>query len=235
MTPDCPLINVNALSGLMNLTNIAWWFAIGVGVVCAIILAFKLFDVLKGIPTLLWEIGLYGSSIALIASPFWMESPGEWMKIVGCLLLAGSILFSGMARNVDPNNDAFFGTLLVIYGGLALFYGSEPIGYLAICALLSLVGFSVVSGGLCIAMGYEDEDKLPGGTLVAVLLTAAALGAAFFRVSFGPLEKPHEWEDLGVMGHAAIGLGTAILVGYGANWLSNNMDAVNTYIESIRV
>lgn len=312
MTPDCPLINVNALSGLMNLTNIAWFFAIAVGSICGIVVLWRLFGVLKEVPALLWEILFYGISIALIAAPYWPEAQSaDWMPIAGCIFLAGSILFTGHVHKVESNDTAFFGTLLVIYGGLALFYNSVPIGFLAIMALLSLVGFSVVSGGLCIAMGYEDEKKLPGGTLVAILLAAGATASHFFNVSFGPLdvfqpgavwvasivagiglliisskwygygiddkappyalmqvvtlglygvgiffgavsgldplmyisavflaiyliEKPHEIDDMGVLGHAFAGLVSAIIIGAAAYYVQNNMAEVNAYIEGFR-
>lgn len=186
MPPDCPLINVGALSGLMNLANIGYFFAIVVGAICVLVIVWKLFGILKDIPAVFWEIVLYGASIALMASPYWVPEAPEWMKITGCLLFGGSILFTGHAHELESNTTAFWAILTVLYGGVALFYGSEPVGFLAVIALLSLAGFSVVGGGLCIALGYEDEDKLPGGTLIATALTGTVLTAKFLNLNLGP-------------------------------------------------
>lgn len=307
---DCPLINVNALSGLVNLANIGWFFAIGVGAICAIIIAFQVW---KYIPSLLWEVLLYGASIAAIAAPYWIDpalvKTINAAEIVGCILFAGSLMLTGHIHNLERNTTGFFTTLLVVYAGLALFYQNESIGFLAVMALIGLCGFGVWTSTLVVFMGYEDDDKIPLGTLVSGLLTVAVLNTAHLNLGyaevfkqgavwvgsivacigllimstrwygygndnrrpnyvfmqlvtigayasgiiFGAITgldpimyvsavfaviylsmKPHEIEDAGLLTHAFFGLVAAIAIGFGANWLTNNMADVQTYLTSVR-
>lgn len=153
---------------------------VGLGIILSKLLHFELSPQL---------IGLLGIALSagLISYAFWAP---EWLAqmvptsvpaFIGALVLAPSLI--ALLSNSEWPEWMLSGILFVAWGILAVVLESSPIGFLAVLALLHLLGFSAVGGGLSYAIGWDNEKKIPSTTIVATLLAGVFATLRIYDVS----------------------------------------------------
>lgn len=173
--------HLRALGSVVSLGDMGKFFGIGLGGIGLLMVIGWIISKLNLFSAVVWEVLGYAAAIALITAGLWV--PGVFPAlaphigaavIVGSLLAGGMIVITGNLHEITPNPTTFFGTLFVLYSGIAVAYQSVPVAFFAVLALLGLAGFSVVADTLTYAFFFR-EKKLPGTTALAVLLAATFL------------------------------------------------------------
>jgi hypothetical protein len=68
-----------------------------------------------------------------------------------------------------------FAILTIVYGGAALAYNSQVLGFMTIMALEGLLGFTVLVGPLCICTGFQSDKVIPRATAASFMILAVYL------------------------------------------------------------
>lgn len=123
------------------------------------------------------DIIAYLVSFALIAAGSFAGTDHQLLLVLGGSICFGaSVLFTLTLREAQLDlNDLetiTSGTLTVVWGAVAVFYGSTAVGFLAVLALMGLLGFSVIVSPLCYSFGFRKESAIASGTAAALLLVA---------------------------------------------------------------
>lgn len=134
------------------------------------------------IPAVLYEVGGYASSAALVA--FAKKIPigidPVFTAFAGCIGFAAMIYVSGVLHDWKPNNTGYCMTLAVTWSIVAMAYQSELIGFFSVAALFGALGFFVHSYPFMTVIGFEDKDALNRATGSAFILLALFV---FLRMS----------------------------------------------------
>lgn len=174
------LTPLQKFAGLVTFVNILWIFAI-VGLVgCGVyLLGDFIVNVLQDIPAEVYEALLYAGSVALVVyGKFLTSEIGPYVGLTGCLLLAGALVLTGYVHKLKENYLRFWTILFVSWTTAALVYQSQIIGFIAVGALMSVLGFSAMVYPFMVVIGFKDEDSLGKATAAAfalVLLYAASI------------------------------------------------------------
>jgi hypothetical protein len=121
----------------------------------------------------LLEVIGYAASGALIASSLWLQDDSYlvWTVLSGCILFAGTVFATQWIHNIkDIDSKTLSGLFMVVWGAVALYYNMAEVGFLAVMAFMTLLGFSIIVGRLSYAFGFEDEKSIPSGTMAALML-----------------------------------------------------------------
>lgn len=139
---------------------------------------------------LLLEACGYVLSLGLIASGG--RVPDEylvWTVFAGCLLLlatvCATILIHDIAHKDLPRTLA--AGFAVIWGAVAVWYGMTEVGFLAMLALMNLLGFQFGVGPFSYWFGFRKDKVVPAATYAAFTILAAFVPCAF---SFPTRRKP---------------------------------------------
>ncbi|OGN09720.1 MAG: hypothetical protein A3J46_02680 [Candidatus Yanofskybacteria bacterium RIFCSPHIGHO2_02_FULL_41_11] len=174
------LTPLQKFAGLVTFVNILWVFAI-VGLVgCGTYLFGDfLVNVLKDIPTEIYEGILYVTSIALaVYGKFLSPEIDSYVGLTGCLLLAGALVLTNYAHKLKENYLRFWAILFVSWTAAALVYQSQMIGFIAVGALMSVLGLSAMIYPFMVVIGFKDQDSLGKTTTAAfaiILLYTASI------------------------------------------------------------
>jgi hypothetical protein len=174
----CPeLTGLQKAAGLVTWMNIMWVFAIVLGIVCLGVLFLELIPLFAEIPAEAYEIALYAGSVGLMGWGYFLAPDiGPYVGFTGCLMLGASIMFTGHIHKLTQDLVRFFGILFVVWSGIALVYGSPLIGFIAVMALMGMLGFSVVVTPLSYCIGFRDDDAVGNATSAAFLILGLFLG-----------------------------------------------------------
>ncbi len=185
-TGDCPDLNM-----LQRIAGYASWMGLLQVVIGITLLGGILFMFWGAVEALLaqeslLEVLIWISALTLTVGAHFLETTYRtWILIAGAGLWAGAIAFSAHVHKKKPDPFKFSATLMVIWMVLALFYHSDAIGFMAVGAFLSALGFSVLVTPGCYAFGYEKEDAIPSGTVSGLMLTIIYGAVRAFHVEFG--------------------------------------------------
>ncbi len=154
-------------------------YALGIGFVSAGII-FVFYGVIKQIAHSLRyaiEVFAYVASALLIASGHIYSVPGEfvlWPVMTGCITFAASVFYTLWLHKIKGDDPRMLYTIfLMVWAPVAIFYGQSAIGFLAVLAVIGILGFSFAVGRLSYAFGYERKEQIPGGTMAALMLLTA--------------------------------------------------------------
>ncbi len=137
----------------------------------------KLLQLLKGVPVVVYEIVFYAASLACGIWGWLLPEPmHNSLGLIGCLLLAGALGFSASHHRYLANAFRFSGILFLVWTIAALLFGSSIIGFIAIGALLSALGFSILVTPLCYGFGFRDETTIGRATTAAFAVLALFIG-----------------------------------------------------------
>ncbi len=153
----------------------------------------------------LLSAGMLGKSFSILfltIDPLWFVVPGAF-AFAGCVNLSYYLHWrhphkAKTTNSVEkqPVQEVFFGpgfftfpTVLfalctLVWGGMAICYHQafpqagipHFIAFIAVMALQSFLGFSVITAPGCIALGWGQKDKVPKSTLASFILLVAYLG-----------------------------------------------------------
>jgi hypothetical protein len=148
------------LAGILGVVAIGWLFGI------------YLLPLFILVPNQVWQIFVYILCYFLIFGTSTM-----WTVFPGCLGLIGAV---SLTLHLHLKENRNWGTIIsaicsLSWSAAALYHGSGLIGFFAILALESLLGFSVLVGPLCVAIGFEDDDVMPRATLASLVLLVAGV------------------------------------------------------------
>ncbi|KND50691.1 MAG: hypothetical protein ABA06_04530 [Parcubacteria bacterium C7867-001] len=107
--------------------------------------------------------------------------PAGVVTFIGALVLAPSV--AAVLSGSSGPTYVYMAIMTVAYTISAGLLVSSPIGFLAVIAFLGTMGFTAIGGGLSYAVGYEDDDHIPGATIAAFGLCAGFSLAAWYGVS----------------------------------------------------
>jgi len=174
---DCNLTTFQVWAGYLT------WLGL-VKLLGAVILSAGVITLFWGVLTrivfrarVLLEIIGYAVSAALIAGGYWTPSDYlVWVVLAGCLLFAASVFATLWIHHIKGDDPKSLATLfMLVWGTVAIYYGMPEVGFLAVAALMSLLGFSVVVSPLSYAFGFKEKAAIPSATMAAILLAAVFL------------------------------------------------------------
>jgi hypothetical protein len=156
----------------------------------------KLLRILKRITVVAYEAVFYAASLGCGVWAWFLPEPmHSSLGLCASLLFAGALGFSANHHKFLANIFRFSSILFLVWTSAALFFDSSLIGFIAIGALLSALGFSIIITPLCYGFGFRDKATVGRTTLAAflvlILFIALRLFSAFLPVlsifAFGAL------------------------------------------------
>jgi len=125
------------------------------------------------IPKEAYEVAVYLLVFWLIISGLYVSPDNAlWLSLTGCLLFAAAIAWSGYIHDAVKSEVRYFAILFVAWTFVAILYQSVVIGFIAVAALMGVVGFSMWVTPLCYAFGFKDETALGNATATAFAVLA---------------------------------------------------------------
>lgn len=182
------------LSLLQRAAGFVTWTSLlqvaGVGLAAAGLLLFcsglvrRFLQQVRLIEALLWTACAGAALAAFLAPPAWQL----WPALAACLLFPGAGALSIRLRQfaVAPMQVSLL--LALAWGGMALATQQPVVGFLAVAALIAVLGLSIVVAPFCYGFGFRDEQALVRAPAAGALLALAfgAVQAAGWRL--GPLD-----------------------------------------------
>ncbi|MEM1171928.1 MAG: hypothetical protein AAGJ08_23310 [Cyanobacteria bacterium P01_H01_bin.35] len=188
VTPGSQINIIQKVAGFVTFTNIILTAAAILLVLAVASLAsLYLIPILTLIPGWGYEIIIYLVCFAAIVGGNFVTGIGEFIAFPGCLGLIGAISFSHyLHRNffqklVDDKNsypyylDSLI--LFIIWVIAAIFYQSSLLGFIAIIALETSLGFSVIVTPLCYSIGFTEKDVIPRAMSASLILLTIYVSA----------------------------------------------------------
>lgn len=139
---------------------------------------------LKLVEAVLWAAGLG----AVAAGAFVPEALRIWPVLFGCLLVPGAATLSIFLRKWKPDPRQVSGALALFWGLTAMAYQLHVIGFMAVAAMLAVLGLFIAVGPHWYAFGFRDRDAIPQGTLAGALMTSVFAAIAAAQLPVGPLD-----------------------------------------------
>jgi hypothetical protein len=177
------LTGLQIAAGFVTWTNILKVFALVLGGVCFAFLfgrsVMRLVALFARVPAAVYDVlGYLSSAALLVGAAFVPASDVSYMVVPGCLLFGGTLMLTGKLHGLKPNPTAFSFLMTLVCGAVAWFYGNEIVGFGAVMAFMSFVGFTVIVSPLAYCIGFEDEAAMnrasAAGLLVCAVLVAKA-------------------------------------------------------------
>lgn len=143
--------------------------------------------VLRSLPYEIYEIAAWAACVAALlsqhlwpATSFWLVVPGA-LAVLPCFWLTKALHFPELAAR-DAAIRASSTVCALVWGGFAVLYRSPFLGFLAVAAVQTRLGFSVMAMPLCYFFGFTDKDAVPRSMgasfiMLAVYVVGSAAGA----------------------------------------------------------
>ena len=152
------------------------------------------------------DILAFAVSLGLVILGAWV--PEEYRLgavLLGSILFAGSMILMVWLREIKSEKPTgFFAVLMIVWGATAIYYNMSEVGFLAVIALMGILGFSVAVNPLCYSFGFRDEKSIDSGTAAALMVLSTYVIAHIFY--------PNMPQAMAVFTTGAFWLGS--LVGY---------------------
>lgn len=139
--------------------------------------------VFRGVLTVIWgrlwavirdiaDVLAHVFSLGLVVVGAWVpEEYRLWPVLGGCLLFAGSVFLTIWLRKLKGDSPAgIYGLLTFVWGCVALYYGMPEVGFIAVAALMGLLGYSIVVTPFCYGFGFRDEPTMVRTTSAALVI-----------------------------------------------------------------
>lgn len=126
---------------------------------------------------ILLETAAYVVSAAFIASGHWLAADMVlWPVMVGCICFAGALIATTVLHKLQARDPKPLASILMlVWGAVAVYYQLPAVGFLAMMALMTVLGFTIVVRQLSYGFGFEDEASIPAATVAALFILAAYL------------------------------------------------------------
>lgn len=181
--PTVRLTRLQKFAGFITFVNIAWLIAIIIGVISLLYLLRDLITWLVkrflDIPIEVYEVVSYLGSIGLIVLAKTLgDGTAPYVALTGCLLFGGALTFTAMRRKWR-SVDGISLILFIAWGITAMVFTSSLVGFFAIIALMTALGFSGAVIPMGYMIGFKDEDSLGRATSASLIILT---GFVFLRV-----------------------------------------------------
>ncbi len=173
-------------AGYVNAVTVLWFLAAVIGVISFSVIfgtyVARLIRYLKNVPMVVYQLAFFALSALLLVWGWFTPDPVRmYMVFLGSLLFAAALIFASQTWKFVETPFNFAGILFVVWGAVALLYGSSVIGFMTIIALLSALGFSIAVEPLSYGIGFRDESAVGKATTAAFILLAVFVGMNIFR------------------------------------------------------
>jgi hypothetical protein len=187
---DCPdLTMLQRAAGAVTWTSFLQ--VSGIGLAVAGVLLFcsgfvrRFLQQVRLIEALLWT----ATAGLAVGGLFLPTSWQLWAALAACLLFPGAAALTIQLRKIAMNTVKASQVLALVWGAMALLYQQQVLGFLAVLAVIALLGFSMAIMPFCYCFGFRDRQSLfraPVGGALLVLgfagLTVLGLSAGVFEV-----------------------------------------------------
>ncbi len=134
------------------------------------------------IPPVAYEAVFYVAAAAIFFFPFYGHMAANMLPyagFMGCLVLGAGLAFTFKAHKIKFTGTSFSLPLFVAWSIAAIVFKSSLIGFFAVAALMSALGFSVLAVPGCVIIGFEGDAKIARATTTAfvILIIFTALHA----------------------------------------------------------
>ena len=110
----------------------------------------------------------------IVYGAFVPEAYQLWPVLAGCVLACASIFLTITLRGIEGDRPTgIFAYLTLLYGAVAIYYGMNEIGFLAVLALMGTLGFSAIVTPFCYSFGFRRDSDIAPGTIAALMLLGA--------------------------------------------------------------
>jgi hypothetical protein len=138
----------------------------------------NLWNLIRGIV----DVVGYAASAALVIGGASVSPEYQlWLVLGGCILFGASVQATVWLRELKGDSPTpIFALYAVVWGAVAVYYNMPEVGFLAVAAVMGLIGFSVWVSPFCYAFGFRKDEDIAAGTAAALmLLIAYCLGKVF--------------------------------------------------------
>ncbi len=173
--PPPQLTPLQKAAGFVTFVNILWVFAICLLLMSLWYLIPRWFGwvvlIFQMIPAELYELLLYAASFGLVLYGAQLDPEiGQYLALTGCLFLMGSLTFTTYLHELKLSGTGFSGILFIAWALAAVICNSPLVGFLAIMALMSALGFSIIVTPMCYGIGFEEESFVGRATSAAFIV-----------------------------------------------------------------
>lgn len=183
--------NVDRLRGLRD--KVVFLAGVFLVVSLAGLALFYLGPVLRSVPYAVYEVLAWTACFAGLlsqrlwpATDFWLVIPGA-LAVLPCFLLTKTLHFPEL-RTPGETIKAGSVACTVLWGFFAILYQSQFLGFLAVAAFETRLGFSVLAMPLCYAIGFSDREVIPRSMGASFLMLASYVVVVATGADFGGFE-----------------------------------------------
>lgn len=135
------------------------------------------------------EILLWWLTVGLVVGTYFTSSNYQlWPLLIGSILIPFAINYSVSLRETKLSATRFSALLMVVWSVIAIFYQASGVGFLAIGALMAVMGFSMAVGPFSYSFGFKNDDEIAQGTISGLLVMAAYIAVHIAKVNLGLLQ-----------------------------------------------
>ncbi|OGG60357.1 hypothetical protein A3C89_03835 [Candidatus Kaiserbacteria bacterium RIFCSPHIGHO2_02_FULL_50_50] len=116
------------------------------------------------------EVAIWVSAVGLVVLSYFIEEWQIFALLPGSALIAGAAMYTARLRKITVNPRTARALLALIWGVIALFFGSPAVGFLSVGALMVSMGFMIAKTPLCTAIGFENDSVIAPATAQSVFL-----------------------------------------------------------------
>ncbi len=133
----------------------------------------RLLRILISIPVVVYEIVFYAASLGSGIWGWLLPEPMHgYIGLLACLLFAGALGFSTSYHRHLAHVSLFSMILFLVWAPAAILFGSPFIGFFAIGALLSAMGFNMIVTMVFDSIRFREETAIERFTFSAFMLLA---------------------------------------------------------------
>lgn len=170
----------------------------------------KLLQFLRDIPIVLYEIIFYAASLGSGLGGWFLPEPMHGaIGLLACLFFASALSFSTSYRRVLAHSFLFSLLLFLAWAPAAILFSSSLIGFLAIGALLTMLGFNELVNIFFASLRFRQKTVVENATLAAFLVLALFIG---LRVYGGLIPMLAVFESGALFLGSLIGFGGLLIV-----------------------
>ena len=137
----------------------------------------KLVRFLKSVPVVVYEIVFYAASLGCGIWGWLLPEPiHKYIGLLACLLFAGALGFSASHHRHLAHVFLFSILLFLVWAPTAILFGSSLIGFFAVGALLSALGFNMLIQTVFASIRFRDATVIESATFAAFLILALFIG-----------------------------------------------------------
>jgi hypothetical protein len=141
----------------------------------------KLLQLLRSVPIVVYEIVFYAASLGCGIRGWVLPEPlHSSIGLLACLLFAAALGFSTSYHRLLAHTFLFSALLFLVWAPAAILFGSSLIGFLAVGALISALGFNELVKIVVDSLRFRQKTVVENATLAAFLVLALFIGLRVF-------------------------------------------------------